>query len=154
MIDTPTIVQTTARTTAIIHITIPRAQIQEVMGKGYQELMATLAAQNVQQAGPWYTHHLRMDPDVFDYELGCPVETPITPSGRVVAGELPAVRAVRTVYHGGYEGLGEAWGKLEAWAQAEGLTTRADLWEVYAAGPESGPDPAGWRTELFHPLAG
>ncbi len=27
-----------------------------------------------------------------------------------------------------------------------------DLWECYAAGPESGPDPAKWRTELNRPL--
>jgi hypothetical protein len=27
------------------------------------------------------------------------------------------------------------------------------LWECYAAGPESNPDPASWRTELNRPLA-
>jgi len=31
--------------------------------------------------------------------------------------------------------------------------TFQDLWEVYVAGPESGPDPATWRTELNRPLS-
>lgn len=152
MIDTPKVIQIQSQTTALIRITVPRDRIQEVMGPGYQELMSTLAAQGVQPAGPWYTHHLRMDPDVFDYELGVPVSGPVAPSGRVVGGSLPTVRAAHTVYHGGYEGLGEGWGQFEAWLAAEGHTPAGDLWEVYAAGPETGQDPSTWRTELFRPL--
>jgi hypothetical protein len=34
-----------------------------------------------------------------------------------------------------------------------GLEPAAELWEIYAAGPESGSDPAGWRTELNRPIA-
>lgn len=153
MIDTPTLVKTKNQPAAIIHITIPREKIQEAMGPGYQELMDTLAAQGIQPTGPWFTHHLRMDPAIFDYELGVPVATPVQPAGRVVAGELPAVQAATTVYRGGYEGLGEAWGQFGAWISAQGHAKRADLWEVYAAGPETGPDSAGWRTELYQPLA-
>lgn len=152
MIETPKVVQTEHQPAAIIHITVPRDKIRDVMGPGYQELMGTLAAQGVQPAGPWYTHHLRMDPDVFDYELGVPVAGSITPSGRVIAGQRPAMRAAHTVYHGGYEGLGEGWGQFEAWLAAEGHTPAGDLWEVYVAGPETGADPSTWRTELYRPL--
>ena len=35
---------------------------------------------------------------------------------------------------------------------AGGHTPAPDLWECYVAGPESGPDPAAWRTELNRPL--
>ncbi|HEU4365434.1 MAG TPA: AraC family transcriptional regulator, partial [Candidatus Krumholzibacteria bacterium] len=68
-------------------------------------------------------------------------------------GELPAAKVVRTVYHGDYEGLGNAWGEFEKLIAAEGHKTAADLWECYVAGPETGPDPAKWRTELNRPLA-
>ena len=43
------------------------------MSPGYRELMAALAAQGIAPAGPWFTHHLRMDPDTFDFEIGVPV---------------------------------------------------------------------------------
>ena len=38
--------------------------------------------------------------------------------------------------------------------KAQGLAPAADLWEVYAVGPESVPDAASYRTELNRPLAG
>ena len=153
MLDKPQIAQTAEQPTAIIRFTIPRNEIQNVMGPGYQELMATVAAQGIAPAGPWFTHHLRMDPETFDFELGVPVSAPISAAGRVKAGQLPAATVARTVYYGAYEGLGGAWAEFDAWIAAEGHTPGPNLWEHYLAGPESNPDPASWRTELNRPLA-
>jgi effector-binding domain-containing protein len=154
MIDAPRIAHTQDTLTAAIHITVPRAQIQEVMGPGLQELTAAVAAQGIKTTGPWFTHHLRMDPKVFHFEICLPVAAPVSPAGRVKPGRLPAAKVARTVYHGGYEGLGEAWGELSRWIQSEGLTPALDLWECYLAGPESGSDPAAWQTQLNKPLLG
>ena len=79
-----------------------------------------------------------------------------TPSleGRVENGELPAATVARTVYHGDYDGLGEAWGAFGEWMAEAGHAAASNLWESYVTGPESGPDPAGWQTELNRPLAG
>jgi effector-binding domain-containing protein len=154
MLEEPRIVQTTAQPIAVIRLTVPRAQIQDVMGPCHSELMETVAAQGVAVTGPWFTHHLRMDPEVFDFEIGVPVATPISPASRVTAGEWPAVTVAQTVYQGPYEGLASAWGEFEAWIAAEGLTSGPDLWERYVTGPESDSDPAAWRTELDRPLVG
>jgi effector-binding domain-containing protein len=154
MLDAPQITQTAEQLAAVIHVTIPRGEIQKVMGPGISELMATVAAQGITPSGPWFSHHLRMDPDIFDFEIGVPVPTPVTAAGRVKPGRLPAATVARTTYHGGYEGLGAAWGEFVAWIEAEGHTPAPDLWECYVAGPESSPDPAAWRTELNRPLAG
>ena len=152
MLDEPQIIQTAAQLTAVIHLTIPRKEIQNVMGPGICELMAAVAAQGIAVVGPWFTHHLRMDPDIFDFEICVPVTTPVAAVGRVKPGQLPAARVARTTYCGPYEGLPAAWGEFMAWITAEGLTPRPDLWECYVAGPESNPDPATWRTELNRPL--
>jgi effector-binding domain-containing protein len=152
MIDTPQITQTSAQPAAVIHLTIPRAEIRNVMGPAHGELMSAIAAQGIAAAGPWFSHHLRMDPDVFDFEIGVPVAAPIVATGRVKPGGLPATTVARTTYHGGYEGLGAAWGELDAWVKAEGRAAAGDLWESYAAGPESGNDPSQWRTELSRPI--
>ena len=66
MIDKPQVVQTSAQHIAIIHLTVPREEIRNVMGPGLSELMAAVAAQGVSPTGPWFTHHLRMDPETFD----------------------------------------------------------------------------------------
>ncbi len=102
--------------------------------------------------GPIYSHHFRMSPDIFDFEIGVPVAGPIATVGRVHAGELPAATVARTVHRGPYEGLGAAWGELDAWIAANGHTPAPNLWEFYVTGPESSADPADWRTELNRPL--
>ena len=153
MIDTPAITTTHEQPTAVIHLTIPRAEIQTAMGPAHQELFSTLGAQGVAPTGPLFSRHFRMDPATFDFEVGVPVSAPVTPAGRVAASHLPATRVARTVYRGAYEGLGAAWGELDSWIKAEGLKPTGELWETYAAGPESGSDPSGWRTELNRPLA-
>lgn len=154
MLDTPQITETPAQLTAMIHLTIPREEIRNVMGPGIGEVMAALVAQGIAPAGPWFSHHLRMDPALFDFEICVPIRTPVAPVGRVKPGQLPAARVARTIYRGPYEGLGAAWGEFGAWIASQGLTPGPDLWEVYAVGPESSPDPANWRTELNRPLLG
>ena len=154
MLDRPQIVKTDAQRTAIIRLTIPREEIRNVMGPGIAELTAAVAAQGIATAGPIFSHHLRMDPAIFDFEIGVPVTAPVSAAGRVKPGQLPAATVARTLYRGPYEELGSAWGEFCAWIAAEGHTPAPDLWECYVVGPESSPDPAAWRTELNRPLIG
>jgi effector-binding domain-containing protein len=154
MLDTPQIIQTTAQHTASIHLTIPRAQIREVMGPGLREVRAALEAQGIPAAGPWLTYHRRMASETFDFEICVPVETPVRTTGRVKPGMIPARRVARTIYHGGYEALGEAWGEFIDWIEAEGHTPAPDLWECYLTDPGASPDPATWQTQLNRPLVG
>lgn len=153
-IDTPEITQSQKLLTAVIRLKIPRDQIQHVMGPAIGEVMATVAEQGLTPAGPVFSHHFRMSPDAFDFEVGVPVSRPVRPAGRVVPAELPATKVARTNYRGPYEGLGTAWGEFMHWMEAQGLQQADHLWEFYATGPESGPDPTQWRTELSRPLKG
>lgn len=152
MIDTPQIVQTTAMQTAMIHFAIPPSTMPGIMEPAIGELMAVMAAQGVKQTGPMLCHHLKMPGAVFDFELSFPVDKPVTASGRVQPGLIPAMRAAKTTYYGPYEGLGNAWGEFGKWIAANGHTPANSLVECYAAGPESSPDPAYWRTEFTRPL--
>ena len=154
MIDTPKITQSNEQLTAVIHLTIPRAEIAKVMGPAIGEVMSTVAAQGLTPAGPLFSYHFKIDPEVFDFEVGVPVAKPVSPAGRVKAGQLPAATVARTVYHGPYEGLGAAWGEFGSWLASSGHPLAPAFWESYLAGPESGPDPAAWRTELNRVLVG
>jgi effector-binding domain-containing protein len=152
MIDEPKVVHADAQRTAVIHLTIPREKIQAEMGPGYNELMSTLKSQGITPTGPWFSHHLRMDPSLFDFEIGVPVSAEVRPSGRVKPGHLPATTVARTTYRGGYDGLGPAWGEFDQWLSKNGHAPASDLWEVYTAGPETGNDASLYRTELNRPL--
>ncbi len=152
MLDNPHITDTAVQQTAVIRFTIPREEIQKVMGPAFQEVMDAVAAQGLVPAGAFFSHHFRMDAKIFDFEVGVPVHARITAAGRVLASQLPATRVATAVYRGPYEGLGQAWGEFSDWIVAQGLQPADDLWEVYAAGPETGPDSANWSTEFYKPL--
>lgn len=153
MLDTPQIVQTEERPTAVIHLTVPRAEIVQVMGPAIAEILSALAAQGAAPAGPCFSFHWKRPDDIFDFEVGFPVDAPVAPAGRVKMSTLPAARVVRTIYRGGYDGLGAAWGEFLAWIEAAGLGVQDCLWECYLSGPESGAGPETWQTELNRPLA-
>jgi effector-binding domain-containing protein len=147
MIETPQIIQTEPQLLAAIHVTVPAAEMPKVMTPGFNELMRTLDKQGITPKGRWLNHHFRMPTDTFDFEIAMPVEETIAATERVKMSQLPATKALRTVYHGGYEGLGQAWGELIAWAKANDLKFPGEFWEQYTVGPEAG-DPSQYRTEL------
>ena len=151
-IDPPRIIHTDRKTTAAIRLTIPRQDMMKAFGPAVGELMAALAAQGVKPDSAVFAHHLTLSPEFFDFELGVEVAAPIAATGRVTASELPAARIARTVYSGPYEGLPAAWHAFDAWVKDNGHAPAGRLWEVYAIGPQSTSDPAGWRTELNRPL--
>jgi hypothetical protein len=98
MLDTPHITQTTTQLTAVIHLTIPREEIQNVMGPGIGELMATIAAQGIKPTGPWFDHHLKEGD--LGFQISGPSSAPVVPAGRVKPSQCPAMKVARTVYHG------------------------------------------------------
>ena len=152
MIDTPEIVQTEKCLMALIHVVCPRAEIRNVMGPGIGEVMSTVAAQGIAITGPWFTHHLKIEPANFDFEICVPVASTVKAAGRVRPGQWPAMKVARTMYRGPYEKLGDAWGEFEKWIAANGHKSAPDLWERYVKGPESGADSSLYCTELNRPL--
>jgi len=152
MIETPQVVEAPAQLVATLHIETPRSKMQHVMGPAIGEAMAAVKTQGIGPVGPWFAHHLKMTPEAFDFDICVPVSSPVTAVGRVKPGQRPALKMVRTVYHGPYEGLGSAWLEFADWTKANGHKTAGDLYERYVVGPESSPDSANWRTELSRPV--
>ena len=122
------------------------------MGPAINEVISIITAQGINPAGPCFSFHWKRPSDIFDFEVGFPVNTPITPTGRVKMSKIPAGKIVRTIYRGRYEGLASAWGEFCAWIETEGLSVQDSLWECYVAGPESSTDFGKWCTELNRPL--
>jgi len=152
MIETPRLTTTAAQPIAYIELKATWDNIQSVMHDGLDELRSVLQAQGIAQTGPWFTHHFRRPEASFHYEMCFPVSTPVRPVGRVQRGTTPSLRVVRTIYHGGYDQLGEGWGEFCEWIGRSGLSVRDDLYEAYLVGMETGDDASKYRTELTCPL--
>jgi uncharacterized protein YndB with AHSA1/START domain/effector-binding domain-containing protein len=152
LINNPVITEAAPQLAAAIHVTIPRSEIQSVMGAGLTEIMTAVKVQGIGPAGTWFTHHFKMTPGTFDFEICVPVSAPLTPVGRVVNRELPAVKVARTTYRGSYERLADGWKEFDRWMVVNGHVPGPDLYEYYTVGPESSPDATLWRTELRRPV--
>ena len=133
---------------AVIHLQIPGRDMPKYMDPAIQEILKALTDHGLQPAGPMFSYHHRRPADTFDFEIGFPVPKAIKPTGRVVNGSLPAEKVVRSVYHGPYEGLGQAWGELERWVNAQKLNGTGRFWECYLINPAEVKDPKEYRTEL------
>ncbi len=152
MIETPQLVDAPMQLVAIVHIETPRTKMQQVMGPGIGEVMSAVKAQGIGPSGPWFAHHLKMTPDAFDFDICVPVSSPVSAVGRVKSWQRPALKVVRTLFHGPYEGLGAAWHEFSKWTEAKGYKTAGDLYECDMVGPETSVDSADWRTELSRPV--
>lgn len=127
MIEEPQLLQTKVQRTAVIPIVASWSEMREVMGPGIREVLAVIAAQGLTPAGPWFTHHRRRPTDTLDFEISVPVGAIVTPFGRVMPGDWPAMVVARTVYAGPYEGLAEAWREFHKWLEAKRHRTSDDL---------------------------
>ena len=148
MLESPTIVQTTAQHTAALHLTVSRMEMASVMGPGIAEVVAAISAQGIPMTGPWFAHHLSRPTDNFDFEICFPIASPISPAGRVYPSQWPGMKVARALYCGPYDGLPAAWSEFTQWIAAGQHTEASDLWERYLVNPNDNPDPAAWRTEL------
>ncbi len=127
MLETPQILDLPAQSVAVIQLTIPRAEIQDVMRAAIGEVMTAAAAQGIGPTDVVFSHHRLLDHETFDFEVGVPVSAPVTPVGRLIAGDLPAARVARAVHRGPYEGLATAWGEFNAWINEQGHTVAPNL---------------------------
>ena len=112
MLDSPRLIHTDEQPTAVIRLTVSRAEISHVMSPAIAEVMAAMTAQGANPVGPCFSYHPKRPSDLFDFEVGFPVDKPITPVGRVTMGQLPATHIVRTIYTCGYAGLAASWGEF------------------------------------------
>lgn len=147
-IEDPEVLDTQEIATAIIPLVIPCRELPKTMDPAIQELIAILAKQGIDITGPMFSFHHRRPSDTFDFELGFPVAHAIKPEGRAMNGQLPAVKVVRSVYKGPYEGLAQAWPALQKWILENGHSGQERFWESYLNNPHEVKSPDDYLTEL------
>ncbi len=148
MITAPEVITTQEVITAAIPLVVPGREMPKYMDPAIQELIRTLTGQGINIAGPMFSYHHRRPGETFDFEIGFPVSKPVKPEGRVINSALPAVKVVRSVYQGPYEGLAQAWPALQTWVRANGHGEMGKFWECYLTNPGEVKDPKDYRTEL------
>lgn len=144
------------RRTAVIHLDLPRAEIQSQMGPAIHEVMSLLKEQNCPILGSLFARHLSLSSERFDFEVGFEIGADFLAQGRVYESQIPAAKVLECIYQGPYEGLFQAWSNFGSQARAQYApkepVVQREIWEVYLRGPESGLAPSQWETQLVIPF--
>ncbi|MBL7952356.1 MAG: GyrI-like domain-containing protein [Flavobacteriales bacterium] len=148
MITPPEVINTQEIATVVIPLIIPGRDMPKYMDPAIQEIIKTITGQGINIAGPMFSYHHRRPSDTFDFEIGFPVSKAIKEEGRVINSKLPAVKVVRSVYQGPYEGLSQAWPALQKWVRENGHGENGKFWESYQNNPSEVRSPSEYRTEL------
>lgn len=151
MANEPELIETETTPTAVIRGAVPMTEITTFYDRSFTEVAAVVERQGLTPQGA-FGRYLAPPGEMIELEVGFAVDAEVQPDGDVVASTLPGGRVARLVYHGAYDGLGEAWGGFLAWVGDQGLTPSGPMWEVYVTEPTPETDPATLQTDLFVPV--
>lgn len=125
------------------------SRLEELFDTGFSSL-----ATAVQPAGPAYALFTRQPSDTVDVEIGFPTSTALIapiPAQKVTLepGEIPAGKVASLSHIGAFDKLPQAYEKLLAHLQQQGMTPKLPFFEVYVTEPSPEMDPADLRTDIF-----
>ena len=120
---------------AVVHEVVSYDDLPAFLAAAFGEVGVVLAQQNLFPSGPPFGR-FRMEPGGFDVEAGFPVQSPVTPTGRVEPVTLPGGPIAETVHIGPYDGVSAAYTAVTDWLETEGREPTGDPWELYLDGPE------------------
>lgn len=125
-------------------------------GLFFDEVLPTLfdfvARNGIAVDGPPLGVYYRVAEGEFDMAVALPVAAESPAEGVISVMSLPAGPAVVVEYMGHYDGLGDAWSALRRDIADAGREIRAEGWEEYLVGPESGVEPAEFQTRLVQTI--
>lgn len=147
------LVQRTEQPTAVVREKVPMNELPEFFGRAYGAVMSAAQQQGVQLAGPPFGRYLNMPTDSVDVEAGFPVSAPITASGGVAAGTLPACQAFEATHTGPYDTLSTTYDAIQDRMTEEGFNPAGSMWEYYLSDPATEPDSSTWKTLVVWPVA-
>lgn len=136
-----------------IRRSITRSEIGETITDCLKALSDYCRGSDLEPSGPPFARYPEMSADRLTMEIGMPFSSPVAGAGEIEAGFLQSGPAVMAVHEGDYDRLAETYDAIAGWIQANRLSRVGAPWESYVTDPEEIPDPAGWRTEVYWPIA-
>lgn len=157
----PQVQERAAQHYAGIRKTVTMDGISAAVDEAFPELFGWLAGQGIPVGGPPFIRYLVIDMAAgLEIELGVPVAGPVSVTGRIRPGLLPAGRYAVARHTGSYDGLIGANAALAQWARENNIvfdtsdTAKGTAWrcraEHYLTNPSEEPDPRNWETELTY----
>jgi effector-binding domain-containing protein len=141
-----------AQPTISIHRELPVSEIPGAMQHAIPRTWGYAASHG---GGPKtaFARYMSITPQRVVFDVGVTLERSIPGDGEIVAADLPSGDAAYTLHIGPFDAMQAAYQALDSWIRANGRVPGEGPWEVYLTDPQSEPDPARWRTEIYWPIA-
>lgn len=112
----------------------------EVLTMAYGEIMAFMAANGIEQAGPVYTRILGHSGKTWQFEASIPVtRNDVAPTGRITATRTFGGKALRFDHVGSYDDLAKTHALAQAYLAVYKLTEVGSRYEIYVSDPANTP---------------
>ncbi len=140
---------------AAVRMVIPWGNFSEVLGPTFGEIAMHLAMTGTAITNAPLVLYHSMDVTTADgdgdveLEIAIPIATPFPETERVKNSNVPGGIAAFTTHMGPYEEISKAYQAIQAWLQQFGHESTGVFWEVYMTDPETTPDPADYRTDVY-----
>jgi effector-binding domain-containing protein/ribosome-associated toxin RatA of RatAB toxin-antitoxin module len=133
------------------------ANISQLMGKQYGEIMGYMAKNNVVANGKPFTIYNEMNPETGNIIMSNAIpimsKVSVEKESDIVCGFMPKLKTLKTTLKGNYNNLPKAWAAAMKHI-AENNLEMSDVkpFEIYTNDPDNFPNPADWTTEIYVPL--
>ena len=139
-----------------IKVTCPMDEVGPSMKKSFTALSEFCSNEAITYDKALSVYHKFdfTDPECT-YSSAVPVAADFTVSNdQFYKGVIPSLRAVKVVFTGDYEHLGNGWSAAYSYLRYKKLKQNKsiDPLEVYVTDPQEEPDPAKWITEIYLPI--
>jgi effector-binding domain-containing protein len=142
------------QTVILIRDSAGPATYNQVMAKGYTELMGFIQANKLKEKGKPFARYISWDSvtqfSVFD--MGVPVENPPAGKGRIKTETIPQQNVVVAYYFGPYDKTAPTYYILDKYIREAGKEQVGGPWEIYITDPMAEKDTMKWETDIMFPV--
>lgn len=127
-------------------------EVANALASMFGPIFAYATTQGIPFAGPPTARYVSFGPGLITIEAGMPVVGAPEGTEEIMVGSLVGGAVVSTIHQGPYDSLNLGHEAIQRWMMENGEEAGSSPWEVYVTDPGEVPDPAGWLTEIVHPL--
>lgn len=128
------------------------ADIGEAMGEAYGKVMSYLSANSIESQGAPISINISYDEQNAEMICAIPVAEVMEVEEELVSGQTYEGQALKTVYYGNYDDIGNAHEDLNAYISYYQFERNGQPWEEYITDPMSEPDTSKWMTNVYYPV--
>ena len=126
--------------------------VSRQMGMMYNELLTFTKKSGLTAAGRPFAVFRKFDEQQALFEVGIPVDEPLSESGRIRNATMPGGKHATTDYVGSSDTLEEGHNAIQQWLVRYGRKIAGYPWEMYVTDLVSEPDPNKQLTRIFYPI--